>query len=72
MRPLFGDRAFLLLVLLATFAGLAIFSSAALGLLARESGSVSRDILLQTGLGLGVGFAAFLAARAIPLAQVKR
>jgi cell division protein FtsW len=53
-------------------AGLAIFSSAALGLLARESSSVSKDILLQAGLGLGLGFLALLATRAIPLAQVKR
>src|SRR3989344_1407822 len=72
MRFISGDRTFVLLVLLVTFAGLAIFSSAALGLLARESSSVSRDILMQTGLGLGLGVLALLAARAISLNQIKR
>jgi len=33
---------------------------------------VSKDILLQAGLGLGLGFFAFLAARTIPLARVRR
>lgn len=56
-----------------TLAGLAIFASASLGLLARETSvSVSRNILLQTGLGFGLGFIAFFIARAIPLAQFKR
>lgn len=72
MRPISGDRVFPMLVLLITLLGLAIFSSAALGLLARESSSVSRNILLQTGLGLGVGLLAFLAARIVPLAYIKR
>ncbi len=67
-----GDRMFLALVLALALAGLAIFSSAALGLLARETSSVSHDILLQTGLGFGLGFIAILLARMIPLAQVKR
>lgn len=72
MKLVSGDRIFFILVLSIAFAGLAIFSSAALGLLARESGSVSRDILLQTGLGIGLGFLAFILIRAIPLEQVKR
>ena len=72
MKLLSGDRIFLILVLSITLAGLAIFSSAALGLLARESGSVSRDILVQAGLGCGVGIIAFLLARAVPLALIKR
>lgn len=63
---------FLALTLSAAFAGLAIFSSAALGLLARASGSISRDILLQAGLGLGLGLLALFAARAVPLVQVRR
>lgn len=74
MKPLkfvSGDRVFLMLVITLSLAGLAIFSSAALGLLARESSSVSRDILLQTGLGFGLGFAAFFIARAIPFARLK-
>ncbi len=72
MRIRTGDRTFFLLVLSLALAGLAIFSSAALGLLARETGSVSRDILLQAGLGLGLGFLALFAARAFPLAWLRR
>lgn len=72
MRLISGDRLFITLVLLMTFTGIAIFSSAALGLLAREGVSVSRNIFIQTGLGLGIGFLALLAARALPLAKVKR
>lgn len=72
MRSVSGDRLFLTLVIILTLAGLAIFSSATLGLLARETASVSRSILLQTGLGFGFGFLAFLAARAIPLVRLKR
>ncbi len=72
MKFVSGDRVFLILVLLLALAGLAIFSSAALGLLAREASSVSHDILLQTGLGFGLGFVAFFLARAVPLAKLKR
>ncbi|MHB8710505.1 MAG: FtsW/RodA/SpoVE family cell cycle protein [Minisyncoccota bacterium] len=72
MKLVSGDRMFFMLVLSISLAGLAIFSSAALGLFARENSSVSRDILLQAGLGLGLGFLAFFAARAVPLTQVKR
>jgi len=72
MKLFSGDRMFLMLVFSIALAGLAIFSSAALGLLARESSSVSKDILLQAGLGLGLGLLAFLTARAIPLASVRR
>lgn len=73
MKVASGDRMFLMFVISLTLAGLAIFASASLGLLARESGgSVSKNILLQTGLGFGLGFIAFLFARAIPLAKLKR
>lgn len=72
MKFAFGDRVFFMLVLAIVLAGLAIFSSAALGLLARESSSVSKDIMLQAGLGFGLGFLALLLVRAIPLAQIKR
>lgn len=61
-----------MLVLAIALAGFAIFSSATLGLLARENSSVSRDILLQAGLGLGLGLLAFFGARAVSLAWVKR
>lgn len=66
-----GDRIFIALVITLALAGLAIFSSAALGLLTREGESVSRDILLQTGLGFGVGIIVFLLARATPLERLK-
>lgn len=72
MRLLSGDRIFFMLVLLLTLAGLAIFSSATLGFLSRESSSVPQDILLQTGLGFGVGCLALLIARAVPLSRIKR
>lgn len=72
MRFVSGDRVFFALVLSIALAGFAIFSSAALGLLARENVSVSHDILLQAGLGLGLGFVAFFIARAIPLERIKR
>ncbi len=62
---------FFVLTLSAAFAGFAIFASAALGLLARESSSVSRDILLQASLGLGLGLIALFIARAISLASVR-
>lgn len=72
MKRISGDRLFLTLALSAALAGLAIFSSAALGLLAREHASVSRNILLQAGLGLGLGLLALSAARAFPLSSARR
>jgi len=72
MKFISGDRMFLMLMFSIALAGLAIFSSAALGLLARESSSVSRDILLQAGFGFGIGLLAFLLARTVPLAWIKR
>lgn len=72
MKLFTGDRIFLTLVLGIALAGFAIFSSANLGFLAREGSSISQDILLQGGLGLGLGFIAFLIARSVPLALVKR
>src|SRR3989344_714939 len=71
MKFVSGDKVFFMLVLCIVFAGLAIFSSAALGLLARESSSVSKDILLQAGLGLGFGFSALFIARTVPLTLIK-
>jgi len=67
-----GDRVFFGLVLLLTLAGFAIFSSATLGLLARESSSVSKDILLQAGLGVGLGVVALFIARGLPLARLRK
>lgn len=68
----FGDRVFALITIALAFAGLAIFSSAALGLLAREGSSVSRDIFIQTGLGLVLGLIALFIISRIPLAVIKR
>ena len=67
-----GDRVFLTLTLALALAGFAIFSSAALGLLARESVAVSRGILLQGALGLGLGIIALLICRRLPLAWIKQ
>lgn len=72
MKFVSGDRMFFMLVLAIVLAGLAIFSSAALGLLARESNSLSKDFLLQAGLGLGLGFLALSLSRAVPLEWVRR
>lgn len=72
MKLVTGDRTFLMLVLGIALAGFAIFSSAKLGMLARENSSISQDILLQGGLGLGLGFLVFVFARSIPLMVVKR
>jgi cell division protein FtsW len=72
MKFVSGDRIFFFLTLTIALAGLAIFSSAALGLLARESSSLSKDIMLQSGLGLGLGFLALFAARAVPFEWIKR
>ncbi|MSU74823.1 cell division protein FtsW [Candidatus Kaiserbacteria bacterium] len=72
MKFVSGDRMFFMLVLAIVLTGLAIYSSAALGLLARESSSVSKDILLQAGLGIGLGFLALSVARAISLTTIRR
>ena len=71
MKFISGDRIFFLLTIGIALAGLAIFSSATLGLLARESSSVSKNIFLQSGLGLCLGFIALIFARAIPLAWIR-
>jgi cell division protein FtsW len=63
---------FFVIVLSLVLLGFAIFSSASLGLLARESSSVAKDILLQAGLGLGLGLLALFFTRALPLARLKR
>ena len=72
MKLVSGDRMFFTLVLATVLAGLAIFSSASLGLLARESSSLSKDFMLQAGLGLGLGFLALLIARTVPLDRIRR
>jgi cell division protein FtsW len=72
MTSALGDRVFFALALALALAGLAIFSSATLGLLARQGSSISQDILVQAGLGLGAGFVALIVAARVPLTYVKR
>lgn len=67
-----GDRVFFVLVLTLSLAGLAIFSSAALGLLARQNSTITRDILDQVVLGLGLGLVALFVCQAVPIALLKR
>src|ERR1043165_5026172 len=67
-----GDRVFFFIVLTLALMGFAIFSSAALGLLARETASVSRDIIVQAGFGFGLGLLAFFIARAFSLTTLKK
>ncbi len=66
-----GDRLFFVIAISLALAGIAIYSSAALGLLARENGDVSRAIIDQIGFGLVLGLAALFAARRIPLSFIK-
>lgn len=72
MKLFAGDRIFMMLVLGISLAGLAIFASAALGMLAREGSSVSKDILLQSGFGFGLGLVALTIMRSVPLATLKQ
>lgn len=72
MKIATGDRVFFMLVLGVSLAGLAIFASAALGFLARDSNSFSQDLMLQAGLGLGLGFVSLFVIRSLPLALIKR
>src|SRR5436309_3162117 len=66
-----GDRVFFTLVLILALAGIAIFASAALGLLARDNVSVTRDILDQVGLGLVLGLIALFICRSLPLIYLR-
>lgn len=71
MKFVAGDKIFFTFMLTIVFGGIAIFSSAALGMLARANSSVSQDILLQTGLGLGLGLILFLIAHRMPFKLLK-
>ncbi|MEJ0053234.1 MAG: putative peptidoglycan glycosyltransferase FtsW [bacterium] len=72
MRSFSGDRTFLGIVTILALGGIAIFSSAALGLLARTGSAVSHEILSQAVLGLGGGIVAFIIARRVPLSFVRK
>lgn len=61
-----GDRVFAILVLILVVGGIALFSSAALGLLARANGSPWKIALTQIVLGLLPGLLALLALRFTP------
>ena len=67
-----GDRVFFIFVVILALVGIAVFSSATLGLLARDASPISRTILLQTSLGLGLGFIALFAARVVPGTLLRR
>jgi cell division protein FtsW len=72
MKRWYGDRLFFGLVCIVSLVGIAVYASASLGQLARQSGSLSRDIMLQSGLGLGLGFLLLFVLRGISLERVKR
>jgi cell division protein FtsW len=72
MKILTGDKAFLVITAVLALGGLAIFSSAALGLLARENADVAHIALSQIVFGLGAGAAAFTTMRLMPLATIKK
>lgn len=63
---------FFLLVLAAALAGLAIFASATLGLLARQESFISKGILLQAGLGFGLGMLGLFIAKTISFAWIRK
>lgn len=67
-----GDRVFALIVLALVVGGLAMFSSAALGLLARPDGAPWKLALTQLVLGLLPGMVALFALRFAPPAWLKR
>lgn len=70
MRLISGDRVFLSLTLALAIGGFAVFSSASLGLLARND-SISKDILIQAGLGLGLGLGALTLARLVKVSLIR-
>ena len=61
-----GDRIFAIIVLILVVGGIAMFSSAALGLLARASASPWKIAVAQIGLGLIPGLIALVIARFLP------
>lgn len=66
LRKLFGDRTFATIVLTLVIGGLALFTSASLGLLARASGSPWHLLLTQVSLGLIPGMLLLLYIRFMP------
>ncbi len=72
MRSRGVDRLFLISFLLLLLSGLVIFISAALGLLARDTGKFQNVLLSQLVMGFGGGTAALLLALRIPITFWKR
>lgn len=62
-----GDQVFIIIVTILSLGGIAIFSSATLGMLARANTSIAHTIAIQVIFGLGGGIAAFAVFRTIPL-----
>ncbi|HFC10754.1 MAG TPA: FtsW/RodA/SpoVE family cell cycle protein [Candidatus Kaiserbacteria bacterium] len=67
-----GDKLFLEIIAILTFGGIAIFSSATLGLLARANSNVGHIAVTQIIFGLGVGTIAFISFRLIPYAWFRK
>ncbi|HQU07796.1 MAG: hypothetical protein B7X04_00935 [Parcubacteria group bacterium 21-54-25] len=67
-----GDRVFLSIVAVLAIGGVAIFSSATLGLLARADVNIAHDALTQIVFGLGGGAIAFAFFRMAPLSWFRR
>lgn len=65
-----GDRVFAIIVLTLVLAGIALFSSAALGLLAQADASPWRILLTQFTFGLIPGFIALLFFRFLPMQRL--
>jgi cell division protein FtsW len=61
-----GDKIFAVIVLILVIGGIALFSSAALGLLARVDGSPWKLVVSQIGLGLVPGFILLAGFRFMP------
>ncbi len=62
-----GDKIFLTIVTILALGGIAIFSSATLGLLARANANIGHTALIQIIFGLGGGIGAFVIFRTVPL-----
>lgn len=67
-----GDRVFAFIVVILVVGGAAIFLSAALGLLAREGGSIGRLAITQLALGLIPGVIALILIRFSPPAWIMK
>jgi len=67
-----GDKVFLGIIAVLTFGGIAIFSSAILGLLARADSNISHAAMTQIVLGLGGGSIAFSFFRLMPTIWFRR